>query len=205
VYDRPAVRGALAFVLPFFLALSVARADEPVSAERTAKARRLYNEGEAAYKAGRYDEAVERYTAAHELVPRPFFLFNIAQAHRLGGDKAKALFYYKAFLAASPGAFNAEEVRGRIQELESELAPASSPVVPPVEVAKAVEPAPAPALAPPPSADATEAPPIYKRWWFWAGVGAVAVATTAIVVVSASGHGAPSTDLGTTNIFAWHP
>ncbi|MCC6996335.1 MAG: hypothetical protein IT370_17120 [Deltaproteobacteria bacterium] len=38
--------------------------------------------------------------------------------------------------------------------------------------------------------------PIYKRWWFWAGLGAVAVgaAATIILVGSGDGGGAPDTD-----------
>ena len=38
--------------------------------------------------------------------------------------------------------------------------------------------------------------PIYKKWWFWAGVGAVAVgaAATIILVSSGDGSGAPDTD-----------
>jgi len=44
--------------------------------------------------------------------------------------------------------------------------------------------------------------PIYKKWWFWAGIGAVAVGTVAIVVVSSSGGGgAPSGDFGSTDVF----
>ncbi len=44
--------------------------------------------------------------------------------------------------------------------------------------------------------------PIYKKWWFWAGVGAVAVGTVAIVVAT-SGGGAerPGTDFGYQDIF----
>jgi tetratricopeptide (TPR) repeat protein len=170
-------------------------ADEP---RADAEARRLYNEGVTAYKAGRYDEAIARYSAAHDLVPRPFFLFNIAQAYRLGGHKEQALVYYKAFLAASPDAFNAAEVREHIRDLEQELAQPAPP--PPERVAAPLAPPPPPSapVAPP----EPEPAPIYKRWWFWAGVGgALAATAVAIVVVGSGGGGPPGTDLGTTKIF----
>ena len=45
--------------------------------------------------------------------------------------------------------------------------------------------------------------PIYKKWWFWAGVGAVAVGTVAIIAVSSGGGGreAPSSDFGAVDVF----
>ncbi|MCC6995134.1 MAG: tetratricopeptide repeat protein [Deltaproteobacteria bacterium] len=45
--------------------------------------------------------------------------------------------------------------------------------------------------------------PIYKKWWFWAGIGAVAVGTVAIIAVSSGGGGreAPSSDFGAVDVF----
>jgi tetratricopeptide (TPR) repeat protein len=44
--------------------------------------------------------------------------------------------------------------------------------------------------------------PIYKKWWFWAGVGAVAVGTVAIIAVSSGGGGgAPGGDFGAVDVF----
>src|SRR5205814_486442 len=66
--------------------------------------------------------------------------------------------------------------------------PASAPeATPPGPAPNLAAAAPAsPALAP--SAPQGESPPLYRRWWFWAGVGgAVAVGATAAIVF---GHGA---------------
>ncbi|MCC6997726.1 MAG: tetratricopeptide repeat protein [Deltaproteobacteria bacterium] len=44
--------------------------------------------------------------------------------------------------------------------------------------------------------------PIYKKWWFWAGIGAVAVGTVAIIAVSSGGGAsAPSGDFDTVEVF----
>ena len=44
--------------------------------------------------------------------------------------------------------------------------------------------------------------PIYKKWWFWAGIGAVAVGTVAIIAVSSGGSAsAPSGDFDTVEVF----
>jgi len=38
--------------------------------------------------------------------------------------------------------------------------------------------------------------PIYKKWWFWTGVGVVAVGGTAAIYASGGGRSPPGTDLG---------
>ena len=44
--------------------------------------------------------------------------------------------------------------------------------------------------------------PIYKKWWFWAGIGAVAVGTVAIIAVSSGGGGgAPGGDFPAVEVF----
>ncbi|HEX5058636.1 MAG TPA: tetratricopeptide repeat protein [Kofleriaceae bacterium] len=56
-----------------------------------------FNKGNVAYDLGRYDEAADNFTKAYEAWQRPEFLYNIAQAYRLGGNCAKALHFYKRF------------------------------------------------------------------------------------------------------------
>jgi tetratricopeptide (TPR) repeat protein len=92
------------------------------------------------------------------------------------------------------------------------------PPVVPLAPAPAATPPPAPAPAPPSSAPATPGvdltaqsaqgaqgsndEPIYKKWWLWAGVGAVVVAVVIVAVVASSGSAsAPSSDLGTQKVF----
>ena len=50
---------------------------------------------------------------------------------------------------------------------------------------------------------AGESPPVYERWWFWTGIGAVVAAgvVTAVVLSSGSSKGIPGTTLGNQPIF----
>src|SRR5262245_15722060 len=56
-----------------------------------------FSKGNVAYDLGRDDEAAEDFTKAYEAWQRPEFLYNIAQAYRLGGNCVKALPFYKRF------------------------------------------------------------------------------------------------------------
>ena len=47
--------------------------------------------------------------------------------------------------------------------------------------------------APAPS-DGGGSRPIYKKWWFWAGIGAVAIGTTAIVIATTGDDGSSAPD-----------
>ncbi len=51
--------------------------------------------------------------------------------------------------------------------------------------------------------DGGSAKPIYKKWWFWAGIGAVAAGTAAVVVMSSGGGGVsvPDSHFGNEKIF----
>jgi tetratricopeptide (TPR) repeat protein len=181
---------------------------------RTEKAREHYLQGDAFYKLDRYANALQEYEQAYLAKPDPSFLYNIAQCHRLMGDKAEALKFYRRYLKDAPAAPNREVAEKHNKDLEAALAagtptpaPASPPAAPapagspmPPPAAGAPMPAPRPAAppatnlalaAPPPSA--SDAPsggtlaaapqgsrkddnqPIYAKWWFWTGVGAVVV------------------------------
>ena len=90
------------------------------------------------------------------------------------------------------------------QPIPPEAAPPSMPAPAPLPPAPAAEP-------PPPSLELSTvenvgpAPtPIFKRWWFWTGIGAVVVgATVAVIAISAGGkHGSTAdTALGTQAVF----
>jgi tetratricopeptide (TPR) repeat protein len=69
---------------------------------RTDRARRHFEDGNAAYAAGRYDEALAEFTAGHALVPRPSFLLNLAQTHRKLGQLELAKERYLDFLRTLP-------------------------------------------------------------------------------------------------------
>lgn len=75
----------------------------PPRDSRTDQARRHFEDGNAAYAAGRYQEALAHFTAGHALVPRPSFLLNLAQTHRQLGHLEQAKELYLDYLRTLPG------------------------------------------------------------------------------------------------------
>lgn len=122
----------------------------PVESAGDAEARALFLRGEAAYDAGRYEEALADFARAHELSGRPGLLFNIASvSERLRHDE-EALRSYEAYLAAMPDAPNREFVASRIAFLEEQMAraqPAAPEPEPETELETATEGEPEPAAA----------------------------------------------------------
>ena len=167
-----------------------ARADEPapppVMDEATARAKKLFREGEKLFALGKFSQALAKYEKAYEAKPIPAFLFNIGQCHRNLGDYDQAIFSFRKYLKLSPDASNRDAVLEYIDELERERQKRSSNDV------GLIQP------DPDPHPRETRSRPIYKKWWFWGGLAVVgaAGATTAIYLSSSGGGGPPDTDLG---------
>ena len=175
--------------LALLFACATAVAEEP-------DAKTLFTRGRTAYALGRFAEAAELFEKAFELKEDPAILYNAAQAHRLAGDKKKALVLYQNYLRMFGERENAAEVERRIGELKAAIEaeqkantspptgllndktePATTPpTTPPPEVAPPPPAAPVAATTPPPAA--VEKKPITRRGWFWGVVvgGAVVVA-----------------------------
>ena len=167
-------------------------------AERQARAHHTL--GQAAFKAGRYDDAVAEFEAGFAALPRPGFLLNIGLAERKRGNLRKARAAYKKYLLVEPATKLRAEVAALLAELDSALADeeggdrAASPakVAPPAQAAPAVVPPPA---APPPAVQLSAAPapapappaPIYRRPWFWAAAGAVVLGAATAIYLSRRG------------------
>jgi tetratricopeptide (TPR) repeat protein len=105
----------IAAVLGLVAALS-GRADAD---EREAEANARFEQGLEHFRQGRYAAAIASFEAAHELLPSPELLYNIAQAYRRQGDCDHALEAYREYLAARPDASNRTKVEGYIRELGS--------------------------------------------------------------------------------------
>ena len=207
---------------------------------RLDSARAHSQEGDSYYKLEKYANAITEYEQAYLAKPDPSFLYNIAQCHRLMGQGAEAIKFYRRFLKDAPAAPNRAVAEKHIRDLEeaspgtqppaaptvtpsrpSPVAPAPVSVIPPPEPPTA--PSPAPPSAPLPSSPTSAGPglnpldplaptstpvsttptvengtpstqneshPIYSRWWFWAGVGAVLVG--GIILVAATAKHDPS-------------
>ncbi len=82
------------------------------------EARSLFEAGRTAFSHGRFDDALEHFTRAHELSGRHELIFNIAVClDRLRRD-AEAAAAFRSYLDEMPDAENRGEVEGRIAQLE---------------------------------------------------------------------------------------
>ena len=103
----------------------IAQAAEPAASspeDREQVARRHFAEGDAAFKAGRYEAAMSEFEAGYATSPRPGFLLNMAHTARKLGDLRKARTLYKKYLLMDPTSKLRNDVLGVIGELDSALA-----------------------------------------------------------------------------------
>lgn len=192
-------------------AVVVAVATLLLSAQRPAAgapgdaAREASKRGAAAYNLGSYDEAAKYYEEAYRLIQSPDLLFNIGQSWRQAGKTEKALTAYKSYLRTSAAdAPNRELVERRVLELErmasetrkTQAAPplGSLParereVFSPPSAAALASSSPTGPTAPVRFNDTPEpTPPVYKRWWFWTGAGALVMGVVVGAVLSSGGE-----------------
>lgn len=91
-------------------------------------AERFYNEGQAAYDAKRYDDAIAAWDKSYALSHLPALVFNLAQAHRLRGDCREAVDAYKRFVELDPASPQRASAEGFVRDLEP--CPGGAPVEP---------------------------------------------------------------------------
>jgi tetratricopeptide (TPR) repeat protein len=116
-----------------------------VAGAQPTDAERYYNEGQAAYDAKRYDDAIAAWDKSYALSHLPALIYNLAQAHRLRGDCQEAVDAYKRFVELDPSSPQRASAQSFVRDLE------------PCPSMAAVEPAPAP--PPAPTAAPIPAPP----------------------------------------------
>jgi iron complex outermembrane receptor protein len=182
------------------LAAAVATSAAPAladdrAADARSEARAHYEKATAAYALGRFAEAAAEFEQAFTLKPDPALLYNAAQAYRLAGSTERALQLYRSYLRVyGRRADHASDVEWHIGELEKlgvaapppasvERAGSSAAGSPPLAAAPPSPPA-ASLVAPAPAPRADGERPIYERWWFWAGAGAVVAAVVVGVVLA---------------------
>jgi len=147
----------VALVLAALVARTASAAEDP---------KKLFETATAEFNLGHYEKAAAMYEDIYKVTLEPVLLYNIGQAHRLGGDFDKAVFFYKGYLRAQPQAKNRSEVQKRIAELELAIEAKRRGQERPPNAAASVEPHARPRAAtstPPPSSPeqprATETPP----------------------------------------------
>jgi tetratricopeptide (TPR) repeat protein len=86
------------------------------------EARGFFIAGRAAFAAGRYREALERFERSHAMSGRPELLYNIGSAAERAGELGRALEAYRAFVNARPDAERRPEAEARVTALAARLA-----------------------------------------------------------------------------------
>lgn len=159
---------------------------EPSAEEKLARSES--EKGQRQYDLGRFDEAIDHYARAYEAMPLPALLFNIAQCHRQLGHDKEAAFFYRRYLDLAKNPPNAAVAKELLAETEKKVSRSDEAKETAARAERALKEG---------QAQAGQAEPLYKRWWFWAGVGAVVAAGATAVAISAAGS--PSPSLGTVN------
>ncbi|HEY7373626.1 MAG TPA: tetratricopeptide repeat protein [Polyangia bacterium] len=95
----------------------VARAGDP-NAE---KARAHFQQGDTYFKLDKYATALQEFEQAYLAKQDPSFLYNIAQCHRLMGNRVEAIRFYKRYLSDAPTAVNRPVAEKHIRDLEAAL------------------------------------------------------------------------------------
>lgn len=98
-----------------------AASDEDL-AELDEAARLLFENGTRAFDAGRFAEALERFTTAHRLSGRSMLLYNIAICHDRLDQRAEAAEFYERFVEEVPDAAAVGVSRSRAAILRASLA-----------------------------------------------------------------------------------
>jgi tetratricopeptide (TPR) repeat protein len=105
---------------------------------------------------GLFAKAAKEYQLAYKAKPIPAFLFNLAQCYKRMGKAEqleRAIFFFRSYLKNDQFSPMRPRIEREIRRIEIEIA------------------------------DLRKPKPIYKRWWFWAAIGAVMAATVTTVVV----------------------
>ena len=168
----------------------------------------LFERAQASFSQGRFAEARADYQAAYDLEPLPAFLFNIAQCYRNLGDYERAQLYFHRYTVRDPHGANrpaAERLAAEMSRLAEarRLQPGAEPPGGEPAAAPSRATITTPPLTPPPDQaagngqtsllavrgngqSAPAAAPIYRRGWFWAGVGGAVVLGAAVAALSLS-------------------
>src|SRR5215510_13273564 len=94
-----------------------ARAADP----KAEQARAHFQQGDTYFKLDKYANALQEFEQAYLAKQDPSFLYNIAQCHRLMGNRVEAIRFYKRYIADAPTASNRPVAEKHIRDLEAAL------------------------------------------------------------------------------------
>lgn len=142
-----------------------------------AAAQAAFAEGQQRYAAGEYLPAAMKFETAFAFDPDPVYLFNVAQAYRLGNACPKAVTYYRRFLDAVPNPPNLAKVNQYIEQSEA-CAKSSATLEPGTAIGQPV----VPVVITPPITESPRADDDPGRSKRWLGIGAMVIGGAAIGV-----------------------
>src|SRR3954463_14288949 len=85
------------------------------------QARARFQQGDTYFKLEKYANALQEFEQAYLAKQDPSFLYNIAQCHRLMGNRVEAVRFYKRYITDAPNAANRPVAEKHIRDLESAL------------------------------------------------------------------------------------
>jgi len=94
---------------------------EGPEAEGKVRAQAVFGQAVAAYKEGRYFDAIELFLETNRIYPDSKLCFNIARAFEGLGNSAGALRYYREYLRRTPAATDRADVEASVRALEIAL------------------------------------------------------------------------------------
>jgi hypothetical protein len=134
---------------------------------------------------GRTDRGIELLAELYAETNDPTYIYNQGRCFQQSGRPREALTRFREYMRKAPNMAPDDKalVQGYITELEEQLKTSPAPDLsakPPTDSSQVLVSSPQPT--------AEEPPPIYKRWWFWTGVGAVVAGgvVTALLVTRPS-------------------
>ncbi len=86
------------------------KAKKKISKKAKKQAKRMARVGKAAYKKGKWDDAVLAFTGAYDADGNPKWLYNVARCHEKAEQPFKAMEFYERYLTEFPDAKDREEV-----------------------------------------------------------------------------------------------
>jgi hypothetical protein len=208
-------------VLACALSWGAALVGEPaLAAARREADRKIEMQAREDFAAGRYAEALELFAKLYAETLHPVYLHNIGRCHQKMREPDKAIDAFRDYLAKSKKVSPDDRamIEGYIAEMEklrdeqaakiapvpvapspAPTAPAAAPVAPsPATSTVEINVAPAPSSPPSTSliavapASPAKETPVYARWWFWTGVGALVAGGVATALVLSSGTNRPA-------------
>lgn len=112
--------------LPAIAAPAEGEGEEDQAVDTEARAMKAYRDGQEAYDAGNYAEALELFLEAQSLYPSPDFHYNIGKCHEALENYEQAVVSYKAYLRSYNSAYNEDpadkvNIENKIERLEKQV------------------------------------------------------------------------------------